>query len=35
MAEQIPGKEIWVAILLAPVTARMITASIVASLGKG
>ena len=42
VVEQIPGKEIWLAyghfrngILLAPVTARMITESIVASLGKG
>jgi len=42
VVKQIPGEEIWLAyghfrngILLAPVTARMITASIVASLGKG
>ena len=42
VVEQMPGKDIWLAyghfrngILLAPVTARMITASIVASLGKG
>ncbi len=42
VVEKMPGKDVWLAyghfrngILLAPVTARMITASIVASLGKG
>ena len=42
VVEQLPGQEIWLAyghfrngILLAPVTARLITESVVASLGKG
>ena len=42
VVEQVPGKDVWLAyghfrngILLAPITARMITESIVASLGKG
>jgi glycine/D-amino acid oxidase-like deaminating enzyme len=42
VVEQMPGKDVWLAyghfrngILLAPVTARLITAAIIASLGKG